>query len=73
MTIPTPAYPPPFTITRASHVVWAVKDLGASRAFYVDALGFLVSDQRDDTNALNATRTIRLVRTSAFAVAKSHP
>lgn len=48
MTIPTPAYPPPFTITRASHVVWAVKDLGASRAFYVDALGFLVSDETKD-------------------------
>ena len=50
MTIPRAVYPAPFNITRASHVVLTVKDLGASRAFYVDALGFAVSDE--DANTL---------------------
>ena len=50
MAIPVAAYPAPFNITRASHVVLTVKDLGASRAFYVDALGFAVSDE--DANTL---------------------
>ncbi len=44
MSIPPPVFDPPFDITRASHVVLRVKDLGASRAFYVDTLGFIVSD-----------------------------
>ena len=45
----TGLYPPPFNITRASHAVLTAKDLGASRAFYVDALGFVVSDEDRDT------------------------
>ena len=49
MAIPRAAYPAPFNITRASHAVLTVKDLGASRAFYVDALGFAVSDEDADT------------------------
>jgi catechol-2,3-dioxygenase len=44
MPIPRAAYPTPFNITRASHAVLRVKDLGASRAFYVDALGRTVSE-----------------------------
>src|SRR5712691_2410830 len=50
MAIPSAAYPAPFNITRASHAVLTVKDMGASRAFYVDALGFAVSDE--DANTL---------------------
>ena len=50
MAIPRAAYPAPFNTTRASHAILAVKDLGASRAFYVDALGFAVSDE--DANTL---------------------
>ncbi len=50
MAIPRAAYPAPFNVTRASHVVLTVKDLSASRAFYVDALGFAVSDE--DANSL---------------------
>lgn len=50
MAIPRAAYPAPFNITRASHAVLTVKDLGASRAFYVDALGFAVSEE--DANTL---------------------
>src|SRR5215475_7530040 len=49
MSIPQAAYPAPFNTTRASHVVLTVKDLGASRAFYVDAMGFVVSDEVDST------------------------
>lgn len=36
---------PGFNFTRASHVVLSVRDLARSRAFYVDALGFVVSDE----------------------------
>jgi catechol 2,3-dioxygenase len=45
MPIPRSAHPAPFNITRASHVVLTVRDLGASRAFYGDALGFVISDE----------------------------
>jgi catechol 2,3-dioxygenase len=48
MAIPRSAYPAPFNTTRASHVVLTVKDLSASRAFYCDALGFVISDQDRD-------------------------
>lgn len=49
MSIPRTAYPPPFVMTRASHVILTSKDLSASRAFYVDALGFVVSDEDSST------------------------
>src|SRR3978361_98710 len=44
MGIPRSAYPYPFHTPRASHGVLTVRDLGASRAFYCDALGFAISD-----------------------------
>src|ERR1700722_2383725 len=47
--IPKPNYNPPFNVTRASHAVLNVKDLGKSRAFYVDLIGFIVSDEDKDT------------------------
>ena len=50
MQLPTPVYKPPFNITRASHVVLRVSDLEASRAFYCDTLGMVVSDE--DANTL---------------------
>jgi len=49
MSIPKPVYNPPFNITRASHSVLTVKDLAASRRFYVDLIGFIVSDEDKDT------------------------
>ena len=48
MSIPQPVYNPPFNITRASHAVLTVNDLAVSRRFYVDLLGFIVSDEDDD-------------------------
>ena len=48
MSIPKPNYSPPFNITRASHSVLHVKDLAKSRAFYVDLIGFIVSDEDKD-------------------------
>jgi catechol 2,3-dioxygenase len=41
-------YKPRFAVTRASHVVIKVRDLQASRAFYVNLLGCVVSDERPD-------------------------
>jgi catechol 2,3-dioxygenase len=49
MDLPKPNFTPDFNITRASHVVLTVKDLGASRAFYVDALGLIVTEETNDT------------------------
>jgi catechol 2,3-dioxygenase len=36
---------PPFNIVRASHVELGVRDLARSRAFYVDCLGLLATDE----------------------------
>ena len=47
--LPTPVYKPVFNITRASHVVHRVRDLAAARAFYVDLLGLVVSEEDRDT------------------------
>ena len=49
MQLPKPVYKPPFNITRASHLVSRVRDLQASRAFYCDLLGLVISDETADT------------------------
>jgi len=49
VTIHPPVYDPPFNVTRASHAVLAVRDLAASKAFYVDLIGLVVSDEDEDT------------------------
>jgi len=48
MTLPAPVLDPPFNITRVSHVILTGRDLDASRRFYCDVLGLVVSDQDDD-------------------------
>ncbi len=40
---------PPFNITRASHIVLTSRDLTASREFYVEVLGLVVSDEDAET------------------------
>jgi catechol 2,3-dioxygenase len=45
--IAEPRRPPPFNITRASHVRLTARDLDASRAFYTEVLGLVVSDEAD--------------------------
>lgn len=45
MTIPSVASEPPFNITRASHIVISTADLAASRDFYVEVIGLVVSDE----------------------------
>ena len=42
--LPAPVYKPAFNVTRASHVVHRVRDLAASRTFYADLIGLVVSD-----------------------------
>ena len=39
---------PEFNILRAAHIEFRVTDLGRARAFYVDLLGFVESEQRED-------------------------
>lgn len=47
--LPTTNHEPPFAITRASHVSLAVTDLAASRDFYRDVIGLVVTEETDDT------------------------
>jgi catechol 2,3-dioxygenase len=48
MSMPKVAPRPPFNITRSSHVHLEVRDLAASRHFYTEILGLVVSDEDDD-------------------------
>jgi catechol 2,3-dioxygenase len=48
MIVPAIVAKPDFIVTRASHAVLTVRDLKASRAFYVDVLGLVVSDEDRD-------------------------
>ena len=43
MPLPQTRLDPPFNLTRASHVVLTARDLAASRAFYADTIGLVVS------------------------------
>ena len=54
MPIRKPVLTPPFNVVRVSHVELGVRDLAASRAFYVDCLGYLVTDQTSDALYLRA-------------------
>jgi len=54
MPIRQPVLDPPFNVVRASHVEFDVRDLGRSRAFYVDCLGYLVTDESRDAVYLRA-------------------
>jgi catechol 2,3-dioxygenase len=45
VTIPQTNFNPPFNITRASHLVFTARDLAASRDFYVEVMGLIVSDE----------------------------
>ena len=49
MAIPETNFDPPFNLTRASHVRLATPDLEASRAFYEEVVGLVVSDADRDT------------------------
>ncbi|MFE6966183.1 3,4-dihydroxyphenylacetate 2,3-dioxygenase [Agromyces sp. NPDC057679] len=46
--LPTRNQTPPFAITRAGHVALAVTDLEASRDFYRDTIGLVVTEETDD-------------------------
>ncbi|HYZ23633.1 MAG TPA: VOC family protein [Rhodopila sp.] len=47
--VPEATWPPPFRITRASHLVYTVRDIARSRAFYTEVLGLVVSDEDRNT------------------------
>src|SRR2546430_12073659 len=49
MPIPHPVYYPPFNTTRSSHVIMTSRDLEASRAFYEQVVGLVLSDHDADT------------------------
>src|SRR6266852_8971318 len=49
MSLPTTNFEPGFHITRASHVVCTVRDLAASRQFYSQVIGLILTAEEDDT------------------------
>jgi catechol 2,3-dioxygenase len=49
MDLPRTDLETPFNITRTSHVVLTVKDLAASRLFYTEVIGLIVTDETADT------------------------
>jgi len=54
MPVRKPVFDPPFNVVRASHVEFGVRDLAATRAFYVDCLGYLVTEEARDALYLRA-------------------
>ncbi len=54
MPLRPPNLNPPFNVVRASHVEFGVRDLLRARAFYVDCLGYLVTDATRDALYLRA-------------------
>ena len=47
--VPKTSTSPAFRVTRASHLVYTVRDLARSREFYTEVLGLVVSDEDRDT------------------------
>ena len=72
--LPTTAPEPPFRITRASHVSLTVTDLGASRDFYRDVIGLVVTEETPDAVYLRgleeaAHHSLTLYRTDGAPLA----
>ncbi len=49
MAVPMTNFSPAFNITRASHIVLTCRDLAASRKFYTEVIGLLVTHESADT------------------------
>jgi catechol 2,3-dioxygenase len=49
MNLPPTVFDPPFRITRASHVVLTTRDLAASRDFYAEVIGLVLTAEDGDT------------------------
>ncbi len=54
MPVRPPNLSPPFNVVRVSHVELGVRDLKKSRGFYVDCLGYLITDEQQDALYLRA-------------------
>ena len=54
MPVPAPVLYPPFNIVRLSHVEYTVRDLAASKAFYVETLGLQVTHEEPGRMYLRA-------------------
>ncbi|MGB0426721.1 MAG: VOC family protein, partial [Paracoccaceae bacterium] len=54
MPVPAPNLNPDFNVVRLSHVEYNVRDLAASRAFYVDTLGLQITHETEDAIYLRA-------------------
>ena len=73
MPVPAPNLNPDFNIVRLSHVEYNVRDLAASRVFYVDTLGLQVTHETEDVIYLRAMEErghhcIHLIKSDAASV-----
>ena len=73
MPLPAPNLNPDFNIVRLSHVEYNVRDLAASRAFYVDTLGLQVTHETENAIYLRAMEErghhcIHLIKSNAASV-----
>ena len=73
MPVPAPNLNPDFNVVRLSHVEYNVRDLVASRAFYVDTLGLQITHETEDAIYLRAMEErghhcIHLIKSDAASV-----
>lgn len=76
MAIPETNFDPPFNLTRASHVRLATPDIEASRAFYEEVIGLVVSDADGETVYMRGVEevchhSLTLKRTASDAVCEA--
>jgi len=56
MALPKPNLVPPFHIVRVAYVDWSITDMGYSREFYHDIVGYHIEDENQDTLSKMRTR-----------------
>jgi catechol 2,3-dioxygenase len=73
MPVRASVFDPPFNIVRASHVAFGARDIGKTRAFYVDCLGYIVTEETSDALYLRGVEernhhSIRLLKSGEASV-----
>ena len=58
MKVPATVYYPPFNITRVSHTVFGVRDLRASKDFYTQIFGLVVTEEHEDVLYLRGVEEV---------------
>jgi catechol 2,3-dioxygenase len=62
MPIRQPVFDPPFNVVRASHIDYGVTDLPRAKAYWADALGYLVAGETRTRSIYAASRSATTIR-----------